>query len=55
MRGLYRAASAAWRRVGAQIVLEDGEVRHGRVHHLREVVVGELGRDEVPAPELVLG
>jgi hypothetical protein len=55
MGRLDRAARAAWRRVGAQEVLEDGEVRHGRVHHLREVVVGELGRDEVPAPELVLG
>ena len=38
----------------AEEVLEDGKVRHGRVHHLREAVVGELGHDEVPAPELVL-
>ena len=49
-------ASVAGRRgVGAKKVLEDGEVRHGRVHHLREVVVDKLGRDEVPAPELLLG
>ena len=50
------AASVAARRgVSAKEVFEDGEVRHGSVYHLREVVVGELGRDEVPAPELLLG
>jgi hypothetical protein len=62
MRHLERAAAAiagaavAGRRgVGAEEVLEDGKVRHGRVHHLREMVVDKLGRDEVPAPELLLG
>jgi hypothetical protein len=63
MRRLVRTATAgtaataitAWRGVGTEEVLEDGEVRHGSVYHLREVVVGELCRDEVPAPELVLG
>jgi hypothetical protein len=44
---------AAWERMGAEEVLEDGKVGHGCVHHLREMVVGELGRDEVPTPELV--
>ena len=49
------AAVAARRDVGAKEVLEDGKVRHGSVDHLREAVVGELGRDKVPAPELLLG
>jgi len=46
---------AARRGVSAKEVFEDGEVRHGSVDHLREVVVGELGRDKVSAPELLLG
>ena len=40
--------------MGSEVVLEDRKVRHGRVRHLREVIVGELGRDEVAAPEVVL-
>jgi hypothetical protein len=40
--------------MGAEEVLEDGKVCHGRIDHLREAVVGKLGHDEVPAPELVL-
>ncbi len=39
--------------MSAKEVFEDGEVRHGSVDHLREVVVGELGRNKVPAPELL--
>ena len=42
------------RRVRAKEVLEDRKVRHGRVYHLRELVVGKFGRDDVPTPELVL-
>lgn len=55
--GVAAAAAAVVARgdVRAEEVLEDGKVRHGGVDHLREVVVGELGRDEVPAPELLLG
>jgi hypothetical protein len=53
-RSRERAGEAYWRDVGSEVVLEDGKVRHGRVHHLREVVVGELGGDEVSAPELLL-
>ena len=49
------AAVAARRGMSAKEVLEDGKVRHGSVDHLREAVVGELGRDKVPAPELLLG
>ena len=49
------AAVAARRGVGAKKVLEDGKVRHGSVDHLREAVVGELGRNKIPAPELLLG
>jgi hypothetical protein len=40
--------------VSSEEVLEYGEVGHGGVHHLREAVVGELGGDEVPTPELVV-
>jgi len=47
------AATAVGRGMGGEEVLENGKVGHGRVHHLREMVVGELGRDEVPAPELL--
>ena len=53
-RGREGAGEAYWGDVGGEVVLEDGKVRHGRVHHLREVVVGELGGDEVPAPEMLL-
>jgi hypothetical protein len=49
------AAVGAWRGVSAKEVLEDGEVCHGSIDHLRESVVSELGRDKVPAPELLLG
>jgi len=41
--------------VSAKEVFEDVEIRHGSVDHLREAVVGELGRGKVPAPELLLG
>ena len=49
-----RAGEPYGRGVGGEVVLEDRKVRHGRVHHLRKVVVGELGCDEVAAPEVVL-
>ena len=35
-------------------VLENGEIGHGCVYHLCEPVVGELGGNDVPTPELVL-
>lgn len=35
-------------------VLEDGEIGHGRVHHLLKVIICKLGSDEVSAPELVV-
>ena len=35
-------------------VLEDGEICHGRVHHLLKVIICKLGSDEVSAPELVV-
>ena len=53
-RGGRGAGDPYWGRVGSEEVLEDRKVRHGRIHHLREMVVGELGGDEVAAPELVL-
>ncbi len=54
-RGGQRGARDAERGdVCREVVLEDGEVGHGRVRHLRKVVVCELGGDEVAAPELVL-
>ncbi|KAI9452406.1 non-heme dioxygenase in morphine synthesis N-terminal-domain-containing protein [Lactarius psammicola] len=40
--------------VHGEVVLDDRKVCHGCVHHLREVAVGELGGNEVAAPELVL-
>ena len=45
--------SATWERIGSEEILENGKVGHGCVHHLREPVVGELGGDQVPTPELV--
>jgi hypothetical protein len=39
--------------MSSEEVLQNGKVGHGRVHHLREPVVGELGGDQVPTPELV--
>ena len=53
-RGGRGAGDPYWGRVGSEEILEDRKVRHGRIHHLREMVVGELGGDEVAAPELVL-
>jgi len=52
--GRERAGDPNRRQVRSEVVLEDRKVRHGRVHHLREVVVCEFGRDEVATPELVL-
>jgi hypothetical protein len=50
-----RGAGDSYRgRVGGEKVLEDGKVRYGRIHLLHEVVIGELGGDEVATPELVL-
>jgi hypothetical protein len=40
--------------MSSEEVLEYGEIGHGGVHHLGEAVVGELGGDQVPTPELVL-
>ncbi len=37
----------------AKEVFEDREIRHGSVDHLCEAVVGDLGRNEVPTPELL--
>jgi len=51
--GRAAGATAVGRHVGGKEVLEDGIVGRGRAHHLREVGVGELGHDEVPAPEQV--
>ena len=45
---------AARRGVSAKEVFEDGEVCHRSVDYLHEAVVGELGRDKVPMPELLL-
>ena len=53
-RGGRGAGDPYWGRMGSEEILEDRKVRHGRIHHLREMVVGELGGDEVAAPELVL-
>jgi hypothetical protein len=39
--------------MSSEEVLQYGKVGHRRVHHLREPVVGELGGDQVPTPELV--
>jgi len=37
----------------AKEVFEDGEVRHRSVDHLCEAVIGDLGWDKVPMPELL--
>ena len=49
----WEGTGASWERMSSEEVLQYGKVGHGRVHHLREPVVGELGRDQVPTPELV--
>jgi hypothetical protein len=53
-RGSRGTGDPYWRRVCGEEVLEDREIRHGRVHHLLKVVVCKLGGDEVAAPEQVV-
>lgn len=40
--------------MGGQIVLQNGEICHGRVHHRRETTVAVLGHNNVSAPSKVL-
>jgi hypothetical protein len=40
--------------VCSEEVLEDREIRNGRVQHLLKLVICKLGSDEISAPELVV-
>lgn len=39
--------------MSSEKVFEDGEIGHRSVHHLYEMVIGELGSYEIAAPELI--